>query len=72
MNDTEPLAEGEYADLDTGTTVTRGGSVGTSYDENYYNVRAVLPTGGVDGRVLLEDEEIRQIAELAGYEVRDP
>lgn len=63
---TKPLAEGEHVDLDTGTTVKRG-----TRHENQYLVTTYNPELERDESIFLEDEEIRQIAELAGYEVRD-
>lgn len=65
-----PLAEGEHVDLDTGTTVLRGD--GPALGTNEYKVRSAFPNMGTEGRVVLEDEEIRQLAELAGYEVSEP
>lgn len=71
MNDDtlEPLARGEHVDLDTGTRVQRGGATGTSYPENFYHVRDEAAEGPAS--LVLEDEEIRQLAELAGYEVSE-
>lgn len=61
----QPLEEGEYIDLDTGTRVQRR----EGWQENVYYIK--LHKNGTQ-RIELEDEEIREIAELAGYEVRDP
>lgn len=59
--DTDPLDRGESRQIDTGTVVTR-----KAEKENWFDVA----NGAHD--ISLEDEEIRQIAELAGYDVSDP
>lgn len=58
----QPLTEGEHVDLDTGTTVQRAND-----KPNFFRVREHRQGSSVT----LEDEEIRQIAELAGYTVTD-
>lgn len=57
-----PLDPGEHGTLDTGTEVQRQPDM-----PNYYDVLAI----GTGTHVELEDEEIRQLAEAAGYEVTD-
>lgn len=59
----KPLAEGEHVDLDTGVEVSRGTTAGSCM----FNIR----DDARDQRISLEDEEIRQLAELAGYEVTE-
>lgn len=55
----QPLEPHEHVDLDTGTTLMRC----RRPDENFY--RVTVEGDSVD----LEDEEIRQMAEAAGYTV---
>ena len=62
----QPLTEGEHLDLDTGATVKRG-----TQEPNTYLVKKYNRKENREEFVFLEDEEIRQMAELAGYEVSD-
>lgn len=63
---TEPLAEGEHIDLDTGAEVKRLLKEGNTYLIDKYNRKENRTEF-----IFLEDEEIRQIAELAGYKVSE-
>lgn len=63
MSDLEPLEEREYVDLDTGTRVVRGAKASSCM----FRIRDEQEGESIS----LEDEEIRQIAELAGYTVTD-
>ena len=63
MSDLEPLAEREHIDLDTGVRVVRGAKA--------HSCQFRVKDEAEEEAISLEDEEIRQIAELAGYTVTD-
>jgi hypothetical protein len=59
----QPLAEREYVDLDTGLRVVRGARSRSCMFQ--------VKDEAEGESVTLEDVEIRQLAELAGYEVTE-
>lgn len=59
----EPLDEREYVDLDSGLRVVRGAKAHSC------NFQVKRESEG--NSISLEDEEIRQLAELAGYSVTE-
>lgn len=62
----EPLAPGEHVDLDSGTVIKRWGGTERT-DDNDFTIKT---TFGGDSATITRDE-IRQLAELAGYGVID-
>jgi hypothetical protein len=59
----QPLDEREYVDLDTGIRVVRGAKA--------HSCMFQVKDEAEGDSISLEDEEIRQIAELAGYDVTE-
>lgn len=60
------LEEGEHIDLDSGATIERMRGNPDTYCLRKYN-----NAEGRDEYVFVSEDDIRQFAELAGYEVRD-